>query len=489
MATILGSKLITREMQWMANMTEQNHLGASLLARPHQMVGTMDQLFSARNIYSDNPLTSVLMGEAATEETIGTTSWEWELKGANTRPLISMGNVNATSSNLGKYGREFLIKLDENWYLPGDYIHPGTSNKKFQLRIQKPPVKHGDGWAYPVVMASGKQEDFLPVQYLANNQQWGKLFSKYEEAAEQSGSTQFSTPLAFTNHMGLYRKEYKITNYAATEVLAVAIPVVKNGKVTYVNQWIKYAELEYWQQWYRELERGAWYSRSSDTVLGANGRPVRSGPGLQEQLEDSHIHRYSHLTTKLIEEYLMDIFYSRTTPGSKARQIKGYTGEYGMLMFHRAIQSWVDKGGFIKNVEVYTDKIKSNYTERGLQAGYQYVKYHMANGASLELIHNPLYDDRDINFEIDPVTGFPVESQRITFLDFSGQGAKSNIKLMNKKDGFAHTYIEGMYGPYGPKKGGSSAHSGSYYEIHVEKSCGLHIEDVSKCGELILSRA
>lgn len=489
MATILGSKLVTREMQWSANMTEQNHLGASLLARPHKMLGTMDQLFSAKNIYSDNPLTSVLMGESVTEETIGTTSWEWELKGANTRPLVSMGNINPTSSNLGKYTREFLIKLDENWYLPGDYIHPGTSNKKFQLRIQKPAVPHGDGYAYPVVMASGKNEDFLPVKYLANNQQWGKLFSKYEEAAEQSGSTQFSTPLALSNSMGLYRKEYKITNYAATEVLAVGIPVTKNGKTQIINQWIKYAELEYWQQWYREIERSAWYSRSSDTVMGANGRPVRSGPGLQEQLEDSHIHRYSHLTAKLIEEYLMDIFYSRTTPGSKARQIKGYTGEYGMLAFHRAIQDWSNKSGFVKNVEMYTNKTSSSVTTRGLETGYQFVKYHMANGASLELIHNPLYDDRDINFEIDHVTGFPVESQRITFLDFSGDGAKSNIKLMNKKDGFAFGYVNGLYGPYGPTNGGNMAHSGSYYEMHVEKSCGLHIGDVTKCGELILSRA
>jgi hypothetical protein len=31
-----------------------------------------------------------------------------------------------------------------------------------------------------------------------------------------------------------------------------------------------------------------------ETVLGANGRPVRMGPN-QEQLEDSHVHRYSSL--------------------------------------------------------------------------------------------------------------------------------------------------------------------------------------------------
>ena len=119
---------------------------------------------------------------------------------------------------------------------------------------------------------------------------------------------------------------------------------LSNG--VYHDSWIKYAEVEYWMQWYRELELGYVYSRSTDTVLGANGRPIYSGPGIQEQLEDSHIYRYSHLSTTLIEEYLMDIFYGRVKPG-KGRSIKAFTGEYGMILFHRAIQDWQNKSGFM----------------------------------------------------------------------------------------------------------------------------------------------
>ena len=484
MAT-LGSKLLTREQKWNANMTEQNHLGAALIARPHKLMGAMNQIFSSQNYYSGNPLSASLMGSTVGEETIANTSWEWELKNANTRPLVVLENVEPVSNTTpGKYKKTFKIKLDENWYLPGDVLFPGTSNKKYQVRVQNQGQKHGDGTVYTVRLNSDNPNDFLPVTYLQPGQQWGKLFSQYEEAAEQSGSTVFSMPIAFMNRMSKFRKEYRITDYASTEVLSVAIPDSNGG---YHNMWMKYAEVEYWKQWYQELERGFWYSRSADTVLGANGRPVRMGPGLQEQLEDSHIHYYSNLTTKLIEEYLMDIFYSRTAPG-RGREIVGYTGEFGMLQFHRAIQSWVDKGGFIKNVEVYTKPVQSAYHVNALEAGHQYTKYHMANGASLTLMHNPLYDDREINFEIDEITGFPVESQRITFLDFSGKGKGSNIKLMNKKDGFAFTYVEGLYGPYGPKNGGTSAHSGSYYEMHVEKSCGVHVEDVTKCGELIFQR-
>jgi hypothetical protein len=257
---------------------------------------------------------------------------------------------------------------------------------------------------------------------------------------------------------------------------------------TYHDSWVKYAEVEYWQQWYREIERGYWYSRSTDSVLSANGRPIRTGPGLQEMLEDSHTQRYSHLTARLIEEYLMGIFYSRVKPGA-ARKIKGYSGEYGMINFHRAIQDWATKTGFIQVVQdLFIQKGSSEYNDNAVSAGYQFTKYRMANGAELELIHNPLYDDREINFEIDPVTGYPLESQRITFLDFSGEGKSSNCRIVNKNKSYKLGYVAGLTNPYGPNDGKLMSHSGDFYEMHVEKQSGMHIEDIGRCGELILSR-
>jgi hypothetical protein len=190
----------------------------------------------------------------------------------------------------------------------------------------------------------------------------------------------------------------------------------------------------------------------------------------------------------LIEEYLMDIFYGRVAPG-KGRQIKGFTGEFGMIQFHRAIEQWNQKKGFIQIVDnTFVSKTSSEYNENALVAGYQYTKYRMANGAELEMIHNPLYDDRTINFELDPVTGYPIESQRITFLDFNHQDVSSNIKLMDKKNSFKHVYVCGMQTPYGPNSGINAAHSGDYYDMHVQKESGAHIHDVTACGELILSR-
>lgn len=482
----LNSKLITKQMPWHANMTELNHLGAALLIKPTVFEPKMTQIFTAQR-YADNPLTAMLAG-TKNEKSISTTQWEWTMKGANNRPLVLMERVEPDSNTTpGKYKQTFRMKLDEDWYIPGDVIHCGASNKKYQLRIQTQPIKHGNGTVYEVRGMWDDPQMFLPNKYLAPGTQWGKLFSQYEEAAEQSGSTQYSLPIAMQNRMGRYRKRYKVTGDAANEVLAIKI---SDSKGNMHDSWIRYAEVEYWEQWYRELERGGWYSRSTDTVLGANGRPIYSGPGVQELLEDSNQHYYSYLTARLIEEYLMDVFYSRVKPG-KSRKISGFSGEYGMIQFHRAIADWAEKRkGFIQVVDqVVIDKVSSPYHSNALEAGYQYVKYRMANGAELELTHCPLYDDREINFEIDPVTGYPTESQRITFLDFaSGGEGGGNIQWINKDNSFKLAYIVGLHGPYGPVNKGNSAHSGDYYEMHVQKQFGIHIEDVTKCGELILAR-
>ncbi len=60
---------------------------------------------------------------------------------------------------------------------------------------------------------------------------------------------------------------------------------------------------------------------------------------------------------------------------------------------------------------------------------------------------------------------------------------------MNRENSFKLGYVHGLHSPYGPVNNKGMAHSGDYYEMHVQKQVGVHIEDLSRCGELILSRA
>jgi len=484
MATL--GKMKTKQMPWHANMTELNHLGAALVAKPHVYEGKMNQLFSAQNYYSDNPLSSIAWANGS-EEFITTMEFEWQLKGATSKPLVVIENVEPVANTTpGKGKTTFKIKLDENWYQAGDVISPGDAGQNFQCRIMEEPVRHGNGWAYTVRLKSDDFNAFLPVQYLQPGQQWGKLWSEYEEGANQDGSTQYSMPMTVSDSLGKFRKKYEVTDYASEEVLAVKLQDTKGG---FHDRWIKYAEVEYWQQWYRELERSYWYNTKTKSVQGSTGRSVDNFAGIQQKLKDSHIHYYSELTGTLIEEYLLDIFYSRIKPGSQ-RKIKVFTGEFGMLLFNRAMQDIMEKRGWIIANSNFSpvEKTKSAYHSNAYSIGYQFVTYKMHNGAELELVHNPLYDDRSINFEIDPITGYPTESMRFTFLDFTGSNGNSNVKIISKKDGYKFGYVGGLISPYGPKKGGLMSHAGEYYSMHVSKITGIKIEDITKCGELILKR-
>lgn len=463
------SSLVIQRMPWHANFTELNHLGAALIAKPEVFGGIMNQIFSTQ-MYSGNALDAVLGGK---EKTIGSFDWEWQLRGASTRPLVYKGTAAVAAAGAGQVSYE--LPLDENWFKASDIIHPG--NPKYQVRIQEDPFRRGGAWVYRVVPMTTTA---TPAAYLVPGAKWAKLYAQVEEGSVQSGSTQYALPLTLKSRLSTYRKEYSVTGDAANEVLAVSIPDSKGGKQT---AWVKYAETEFWKQWYMEKERGRWYSRSTDAVTGSSGRPVYPGPGVDELMEDSHQHFYTTLTGTLIEEFFMDVFYSRVKPGVQ-REIEGFTGEYGMIQFHRAIMDKFRSNGFVTVDSNFIQSDTSEYHKNALTFGAQFTRYRMANGASIKLNHAPIFDDREIHFQIDPTTGYPYESQRIVFFDLSGEGMSSNVMKVRKRNGYKLAYVAGMQTPYGPQNNTLASHTGDFYTFTCMDQEGIHIEDITKCGEL-----
>ena len=130
----LASKYIVQQMPWHANMTEMNHLGRALISKPHVFEKVMSKVFSAYR-YSENPLTGLLTKLGKTQD-IDKDEWEWKLRGASTRPLVVMENVEPSGNTTPGKGKDtFKMKVDEPWWKPGDVIHPGTADKKYQCRI------------------------------------------------------------------------------------------------------------------------------------------------------------------------------------------------------------------------------------------------------------------------------------------------------------------------------------------------------------------
>lgn len=471
---VTESSLVTKRMPWVAaNYTDSNHLGRALHLQPHKFEGVMTRIFSSYN-YAENPMTSYL-NQFGKEVTIQNNEWEWSLRGAHTRPLLYVGAAKTGTPGLGI--TEFQMELDTNWLKVGDVIHPG--NTKFQVRVQSGPTSKGNHYVYTVQPMTRSASLSIPLQYLAPGAKWSKLNSQYGERSGESGSTTYSGTIELKNRLSRFRKSQSFSGDVTRDVLAVKVPD-RNGKM--YDSWIPYAETEFWAQWYKELERGSWYNRSTDVVQDSNGYPLRNGPGVQEQMEDSHQHYYSRLSAKLIEEFFQDIFYQRITPGPM-REVVAFTGEYGMKEFHRVVNEELGRTGFINQVQEVMTDVSSAAHKNAKRFGYQFTEYAMHNGAVLKVIHNPLYDDPETHFAVDPETGIPYESMRFSIFDMSGEGATSNIRKVRKQNAYSFKYIAGMAGPAGMTDFAANPIDG--YEMHVLDQCGIHIEDISKCGELL----
>ena len=465
--------VLTRPMH--ANFTEVNHLGAAFMAEPHKFDKVLTRVFTASRM-ADNPLLAMTKGMGRTSE-IESFDWEWELMGSSTRPLVATVAASGSGITLS----EITLTLDEDWFKPGDVISPSAGTKRQLLRVQSGPVAAagpGVGYEYVCRLVSDSQTDSLSAAAQAVGVQWSKMFSVYEEGGDQSGSTTYAMPMKLRSNLSTYRKEYSVTGDAANQSLVVAL-MDANGKVYKDYKWLKYAEAEYWIQWYKEKERGLWYGQSQSSVAGANGRIARTGPGVQELLEDSHVHYYNTLTEKLIREYLLDIFFGRVDMSN--RNIVAYTGEYGMLAFHQAMMN--ASAPFLTVDSKFIGGSGSN-----LEFGGQFVKYNGPNGITLTLRHNPVYDDREINHIYHSELQVPVESMRFTFLDFGGKGGQSNIKYVHKKNGYKLGYVSGLQTPYGAAKGGLMSNAKDSYTMIVHDQCGVQIDDVTRCGELILAQ-
>jgi hypothetical protein len=468
-------KLMIKRQAWSANFTEKSHLYNRMLTKPEVFQTAMRRIFASK-VYSENPLTRKLDAMNAVR-TVDGDEWTWELRGANIRPSIYVGN--AAQAALGANFNQFDLPLDVDWWKPGDILTPG--DHRYQVRIQSGPIKNGTRSVYRVQLMTDDPTLSVPVVFLRPGSRWGKLFSKYEEGGHQSGSTQYALPFELRSRLSKVRKEMSMTADADNAVLAMQIPD-ENGKL--YGAWTDYAEATFWQEFYKEVDYSYWYSRNTTKVPGATGRTVQSGPGVLELLEESHTFAFNQFNGRILQEFLSDIQTNRLTPGSSERRVVIGTGEYGLKLIHDAGNNMIRENGFQVLTNFAVKDTSSEFHSNAVSVGYQVTQLKFPNGTVVDLMHVPQFDDPRVNYGYDPITGYPYESMRMVILDLAGTGDQSNIKMVKKRNGMVQKYIAGLVKPRGLENSMQASHAGEYYEMHVVDHCGIQIDDVTACGML-----
>jgi len=215
------------------------------------------------------------------------------------------------------------------------------------------------------------------------------------------------------------------------------------------------------------------------TLQGTNGRPVYIGAGLLQQISPANRKPYTTLTLELLDTFLSDLSYNILGQGE--RKFIALTGEMGMREFDRVLRQKASGYNLVDTKFI-------SGSGQNLTLGGQFTTYLGLNGIQITLKHFPVYDNPTFNRKLHPISGKPLESYRMTFVDFGMRDGTSNLRKVVRKDReFVMWHVAGSVAPgSGHAKSISTlrANSKDGYQVNFLSEQGVMLADPTTSGEL-----
>lgn len=491
----------TKQNKYWANYADENVL---LLTHPltknwvDLTESPIDYVTSASpSLSGKRTLLTDLLQASGNVRTVDQENIYWKLKATGEVQALALENLNPGVVSPGIQGTEFPIKLDVEWFVPGDVLCTDIA-KSHQVIVQgSEPVGDGIGFIYNVVYA-GNLEDSFPPELLEAGLNWIKIDSVYGEGSEAYGSTIFGgmSWVEFASTMTDYGKTVEVTNKAHNLNLRVRA-VDDNGLAMeeYPDQIISYIEAEFLAQIKWEKELRAWFGRSAgkhilDTSIG-NHRRV--GPGVLEFLERGNRFEFplNGLTIDLFAQFLNSTAFDRIDYNQRNWTLITGTGgliEWNKLVTREFANSTV-KSDFNAFVGPGTSYDPANYKGYKFSTGY-FTEFNLFPFGSIKVVHMPILDSMYLNGGLlHPDTGMPLSSYEFFVLDIGfGHAGKGNVELLKLRDSELFTYVCGTWSPRGPINSRTS--TGPFvatgpqrrYQLFYASSEGARVKDITKAA-------
>lgn len=491
----------TKQNKYWANYADENVL---LLTHPFTKNWVDLTTFPIDYVTSASPslsgkrtLLTDLLQSSGNVRTVDNENIYWKLRATGEVQAVALENLNPGVAAPGIQGSEFPIKLDVEYYVPGDVLCTDIA-KTHQVIVQgSEPIADGSGFIYNVVYA-GQLEESFPPELLEAGLNWIKIDSVYGEGSEHYGSTVFGgmSWVEFTSSMTDYGKTVEVTNKAHALNLRVTAYGDNNMPMEeYPDQIISYIEAEFLAQIKWEKELRAWFGRSAgkhilDTSIG-NHRRV--GPGVLEWFERGNRMEFpiNGLSLDLFTQFFATTAFDRVDYNDRNYVLITGTGglvEWQKLVTREFSQSTV-KSDFNTFVGPGTSYDPKNYKGLSFQTAY-FTEFKMFPFGSIKVVHLPILDSMYLNGSLlHPDTGLPLSSYEFFVLDIGlGATGRSNVELLKLRDSEAFTYVCGTWSPRGPINsragGGSFISTGPQrrYQLFYASTEGTRVKDVTKAA-------
>ncbi len=470
--------------KWFSDLVDEHMLSNALLTRPHEVSTVLSYIFGR---FDQGNIVDFLTSGMGKTMTVENREYEWHVMIEHDKAIeiraAKQGGADVTSTDVpGLNQQPFQLYLAEKWFGPGAILE--FDDKEFQVRVLGEPYQDGSEWVYTVVVADGQPGSYIPPSLLTAGSKVSRTGSAYEEYSDEADIVNYQTPFKLRNHLTTMRMEYDITGDAYSSVMVIAIRDPKTKKST--KYWSSYQEWVALRQWYERVDRMTMYSKHNAaadgtvSLVGTNGRPVYVGAGLLEQIAPANKKYYTTLTLDLLDTFLSDLSYNILGQGE--RKFIGFTGEMGLRELDRVLRSKATSYQL-------TDTHFVTGNGQDLTLGGQFTTYKGLNGVELTLKHFPLYDNPVYNRKLHPNSGKPLESYRITIIDFGMRDGESNVRKVVRKDReLVLWHVAGAVAPgAGHAKSISTmrANAKDGYQVNFLSEQGIMLADPTTSGELI----
>ena len=478
------NNLVLYRTKFFSDLVDENMLANALLTKPHEVSTVISYIFGR---FDQGNIIDFITNGMGKTMTIENRQYEWNVmiehdKAVTIRAAYINGVAVVSTDVPGINQQPIQLYLAEKWFGPGTVLE--FDDKDFQARVVGEPYQDGDSWVYTVVCADGQSESYIPPSVLAANCQVSRTGSAYEEWSEEADIVNYQTPFKLRNHLTTMRLSYDITGDAFSSVMVIAIRDPKTKKSTFY--WSAYQEWIALRQWYERLDRMTMYSKyNADaqgvvSLKGTNGRPVYIGAGLLQQIAPANKRYYTTLTLDVLDTFMSDLSYNILGMGE--RKFIALTGEMGMREFDRVLRAKASSYTLIDSKFV-------SGSGQNLTLGGQFTTYKGLNGIEITLKHFPLYDNPVFNRKLHPTSGKPLESYRMTFIDFGMRDGEANLRKVVRKDReLVMWHTGGSVAPgVGHSKSISTLRSNARdgYSVHFLSEQGIMLADPTTSGELV----
>ena len=476
------------------------------------------QIFSATNRYYGKPLVGMTEAKGKVK-TIDRRGFRWELSGGNTQKARITQTV-CPDDRPGLHNQPFDIVVDKPWFSVSDIIIPQSNRKQCRVTTygQGQSRSHHqvgpNAFRYTIQYITSNPNEYLDRKFIEVGSEWCKVSSAVaDEDNIDAGGFHFYSIFESEGQIQQHAVKVAVSDKAARRSKQAADRGDFNddqfGK--YLKMlWVDYGDkvegkplarfmavldAEAFNELYQNCEWTLMFGKKSNNLVSPEGHQILTSSGLREQLESGYTLRHNgSLSLEEMEDWFDSIMKDKISEGEQ--QIVLSAGREFRKMFDRMIKA--DAKSFTTVDSVF---IRNGKNFRDLDYGSYFATYRGFT-VDISVMENPAYDNQYFCPQMHPVrTNVCIDSWRADILDFGSSkqqgagGETDNICMVQESYcDYNISYNGKWYGKHDGKSGlpitdGGLGQAGgvSGYTIHREKSCGLMIADITRCGAIYLS--